>query len=132
MMGAPVYRLPFTLHAILMKPPHSSGVEKPMAATETARAEESLDPEDWDELRALGHRMVDDLLDYLRTVRERPVWRPIPPELRARFRVPVPRAPEGAERAYQDFREHVLPHPMGNIHPRFWGWVIGTGTPLGA
>jgi glutamate/tyrosine decarboxylase-like PLP-dependent enzyme len=20
---------------------------------------------------------------------------------------------------------------MGNIHPRFWGWVIGTGTPLG-
>jgi aromatic-L-amino-acid decarboxylase len=103
-----------------------------MAATETARAEESLDPEDWDELRALGHRMVDDLLDYLRTVRERPVWRPIPPELRARFRVPVPRAPEGAERAYQDFRDHVLPHPMGNIHPRFWGWVIGTGTPLGA
>jgi len=94
--------------------------------------EETLDPEDWDELRALGHRMVDDLLDYLRTVRERPVWRPIPPELRARFRVPVPRAPEGAERAYQDFRDHVLPHPMGNIHPRFWGWVIGTGTPLGA
>ena len=21
---------------------------------------------------------------------------------------------------------------MGNIHPRFWGWVIGAGTPLGA
>ncbi|MGE5687917.1 MAG: pyridoxal phosphate-dependent decarboxylase family protein, partial [Gemmatimonadota bacterium] len=30
------------------------------------------------------------------------------------------------------FREQVLPHPMGNIHPRFWGWVMGTGTPLGA
>lgn len=103
-----------------------------MTTTETLRAEESLDPQNWDELRALGHRMVDDLLDYLRTVRERPVWRPIPAELRARFRAPAPRAPEGAERAYQDFREHVLPHPMGNIHPRFWGWVIGTGTPLGA
>jgi aromatic-L-amino-acid/L-tryptophan decarboxylase len=104
-----------------------------MTTTEPLRTvEESLDPEDWDELRALGHRMVDDLLDYLRTVRERPVWRPIPAELRARFRAPAPRAPEGAERAYQDFREHVLPHPMGNIHPRFWGWVIGTGTPLGA
>ena len=20
---------------------------------------------------------------------------------------------------------------MGNIHPRFWGWVMGNGTPLG-
>ena len=45
-----------------------------MTTTKPLRtAEESLDPEDWDELRALGHRMVDDLLDYLRTVRERPV-----------------------------------------------------------
>jgi glutamate/tyrosine decarboxylase-like PLP-dependent enzyme len=104
-----------------------------MAGTQVNTAvEETLDPDDWAELRALGHRMVDDLLDYLRTVRERPVWRPIPAEVRARFRVPAPRAPEGAERAYHDFREHVLPHPMGNIHPRFWGWVIGTGTPFGA
>lgn len=103
-----------------------------MTTTQTLQAQETLDPEDWDELRALGHRMVDDLLEYLRTVRDRPVWRPIPAELRARFRSPVPRLPEGAERAYRDFKEHVLPHPMGNIHPRFWGWVIGTGTPLGA
>jgi aromatic-L-amino-acid decarboxylase len=23
----------------------------------------------------------------------------------------------------------VRPYPNGNIHPRFWGWVMGTGTP---
>ncbi|MHA2306371.1 MAG: pyridoxal phosphate-dependent decarboxylase family protein, partial [Candidatus Hodarchaeales archaeon] len=23
------------------------------------------------------------------------------------------------------------PYPLGNIHPRFWGWVYGTGTPFG-
>jgi len=103
-----------------------------MTTTQALQAQETLDPQDWDELRALGHRMVDDLLEYLRTVRDRPVWRPIPAELRARFLSPVPRLPEGAERAYRDFKEHVLPHPMGNIHPRFWGWVIGTGTPFGA
>lgn len=103
-----------------------------MTSLETLRAEESLDPEDWDELRSLGHRMVDDLLTYLQTVRERPVWRPIPTDVRSFFKGPVPRKPEGAERAYADFREQVLPHPMGNIHPRFWGWVMGTGTPLGA
>ncbi len=103
-----------------------------MTSLETLRAEESLDPEDWDELRSLGHRMVDDLLTYLQTVRERPVWRPIPADVRSFFKGPVPRKPEGAERAYADFRAQVLPHPMGNIHPRFWGWVMGTGTPLGA
>jgi aromatic-L-amino-acid/L-tryptophan decarboxylase len=26
----------------------------------------------------------------------------------------------------------VLPYPMGNIHPRFWGWILGTGTVMGA
>lgn len=103
-----------------------------MTSLETLRAEESLDPENWDELRSLGHRMVDDLLTYLQTVRERPVWRPIPAGVRSFFKGPVPRKPEGAEQAYVDFREQVLPHPMGNIHPRFWGWVMGTGTPLGA
>ena len=31
--------------------------------------EETLDPADWGELRALGHRMVDDMMDYLERVR---------------------------------------------------------------
>jgi glutamate/tyrosine decarboxylase-like PLP-dependent enzyme len=43
----------------------------------------------------------------------------------------LPLEPQGADQAYRDFVEHVLYHPMGNIHPRFWGWVIGTGTPFG-
>jgi glutamate/tyrosine decarboxylase-like PLP-dependent enzyme len=33
---------------------------------------------------------------------------------------------------YQDFRENVMPYPIGNIHPRFWGWLFGTGTVMGA
>ncbi|HEY0405083.1 MAG TPA: pyridoxal-dependent decarboxylase [Pyrinomonadaceae bacterium] len=96
------------------------------------KTEETLDPDDWEALRALGHRMVDEMLDYQRTVRERPVWQPIPQEAKDHLRRPLPRSPEGIENAYEDFRQHVLPHPMGNIHPRFWGWVIGTGTFSGA
>ena len=34
---------------------------------------ETLDPENWEEMRALAHRMVDDALTYLETIRERPV-----------------------------------------------------------
>lgn len=92
--------------------------------------EETLDPADWGELRALGHRMLDDMMDYLESVRERPVWRSVPPETRAALDEPTPRAPADPALVYQQFREHVLPYPNGNIHPRFWGWVMGTGTPL--
>ena len=94
--------------------------------------EESLDPHDWASMKDLGHRMVDDIMEYLETVRDRPVWRPIPETVKADLDQPLPLQPEGPEKVYQDFLENILPHPMGNIHPRFWGWVIGTGTPLGA
>ncbi len=94
--------------------------------------EESLDPKDWEALRKLGHRMVDDVLEYLRTVRERPVWQRPPDAARGRLQEPLPRVGQGYEKAYRDFVEGVLPYPTGNIHPRFWGWVIGTGTPFTA
>jgi glutamate/tyrosine decarboxylase-like PLP-dependent enzyme len=94
--------------------------------------EESLDPQDWVELRALSHRMVDDMLTYLQTVRERPVWQPTPDWVKEQLKAPLPVEPQSAAEAYQDFVDQVLPYPLGNIHPRFWGWVMGTGTPLGA
>lgn len=94
----------------------------------------TLDPPDargWEELRALGHQMVDEMLEQLRTVRERPVWRSVPDDVHARLSGPVPREPTPAAQVYEDFKRDVLPYPTGNTHPRFWGWVIGTGTPLG-
>ena len=42
------------------------------------RDEEGLDPESWDAMRALGHRMVDDMMGYLEQVRDRPAWQPVP------------------------------------------------------
>jgi glutamate/tyrosine decarboxylase-like PLP-dependent enzyme len=94
--------------------------------------EETLDPEDWEAMRALGHRMLDDMLDYLQTVRQRPVWQHAPEPVKAHFRTPLPLGPEPPEAIYAEFRENILPYPVGNIHPRFWGWVFGTGTVLGA
>lgn len=93
--------------------------------------EETLDPEDWSSLRQLGHRMVDDMLDYLQDVRQRPVWQPLLPEAKEQLHQPLPQEPQPFEAVYQDFLEYVLPYPMGNIHPRFWGWVIGTGSASG-
>ncbi len=92
---------------------------------------ESLDPTDWEALRALGHRMLDDMVDHLRDLRAQPVWRPLPDEARALLRAPLDA--EGADPAtvYERFRETILPYATGNTHPRFMGWVHGGGTPLG-
>ena len=98
----------------------------------TTERYETLDPENWDDMRALAHRMVDDAVTYLETVRERPVWQPIPDEIAARFRAPAPHEPAGAEATYQQFLDTIFPYPMGNIHPRFWGWYMGAGTVFGA
>lgn len=93
---------------------------------------ESLDPENWEDMRALAHRMVDDAISYLETVRERPVWQPIPEEIAEYFKAAAPHEPAGAEETYQEFLETILPYPMGTIHPRFWGWYMGNGTVTGA
>jgi glutamate/tyrosine decarboxylase-like PLP-dependent enzyme len=95
-----------------------------------ADSEETLDPESWAELRELGHRMVDDMFTYVQSLRDRPVWQPMPEALRARLREELPVRPQGAARAYEDFRQLVLPYVTGNAHPRFWGWVCGQGTGL--
>ena len=93
----------------------------------------SLDPQspdEWDALRHLGHRMVDEMLEFLRTARERPAWRPVPADVRKRLSGAAPRDATPADAVYEEFKRDILPYPTGNIHPRFWGWVIGTGTPL--
>jgi glutamate/tyrosine decarboxylase-like PLP-dependent enzyme len=83
-------------------------------------------------MRALGHRMVDDMMDYLQTIRERPPWQHIPDDARAQFSNPLPLEPQAPEEVYEEFLDYVLPYPIGNTHPRFWGWVLGTGTVSGA
>jgi aromatic-L-amino-acid/L-tryptophan decarboxylase len=93
---------------------------------------ESLDPADWVPLRALAHRAVDDAIDYLQSRRDVPVWQPTPAAIAAEFHAPLPRAPQGAAAAYEDYRRWIEPWQMGNTHPRFWGWFMGSGTAFGA
>ncbi len=96
-----------------------------------AEANETLDPTDWSEFRAQSHRMLDDMLGYIENIRERPVWQPIPDEVRARFHSPAPRQGEDLARIHAEFMRDVLPYAQGNVHPGFMGWVNGGGTPVG-
>jgi aromatic-L-amino-acid/L-tryptophan decarboxylase len=91
----------------------------------------TLDPADWGETRALGHRMLDEMMDWLDGARARPVWEQMPAEKRAEMRLRLPAQGVPVEEIYHDFRRLVLPYGAGNEHPRFFGWVNGGGTAAG-
>lgn len=97
-----------------------------------AGKEETLDPQDWNEMRVLAHRMVDDAIHYLETVAERPVWQSMPDDLAGRFDGPLPQQPTAASAVYEEFLNNIFPYPTGNTHPRFWAWYMGNGTVMGA
>src|ERR1700741_161354 len=46
------------------------------------------------------------------------------------FSTPLPVESKPAEAVYQEFIDNILPFANGIRHPRLWGWVRGTGTPL--
>lgn len=91
----------------------------------------SLDPDNWDALRAQGHRMLDDMIDYLQHIRERPVWQAIPADKRALFQQALPSQPTDLAAVHASFMADILPYAVGNAHPGFMGWVHGGGTAIG-
>ena len=91
----------------------------------------TLDPDDWQAVRDAGRRMVDDMLQWQESLRDEVPWKPMPAHVRAGFSEPVPRAGMAIDQVYQRFQSDILPYPTGNAHPRFWGWVMGNGTPTG-
>jgi glutamate/tyrosine decarboxylase-like PLP-dependent enzyme len=98
----------------------------------TVATEEGLDPQDWESVRALGHRMVDDLVAFHAGLSARPAWQPVPAAARSAILKPPNAEGIGDEAAYADFRSFIAEYPYGNLHPRAWGWVNGTGTTLAA
>lgn len=91
----------------------------------------TLDPEDWESFRKSAHDAVDVMTDYLRDVRSRPPWQQVPGHVALKFESAFPETPQGLDASLADFYRNVLPFPSGNIHPRFWSWVCGTGSPTG-
>ena len=93
---------------------------------------ETLDPEDWDKMRSLAHKMIDDAVDYLETVGDKPVWQQVPKSVADTFKSDLPIESNEPAAVYEDFLTNIFPYPMGNIHPRFWSWYMGNGTIMGA
>jgi glutamate/tyrosine decarboxylase-like PLP-dependent enzyme len=93
---------------------------------------ESLDPKDWTEMRELAHRMVDDALDYVQDIRQRPVWEPVPEDVRKNLTAGANQSPTNPAAVYEEFKQNIVPYVMHTSHPLFWSWYMGSGNILGA
>lgn len=100
--------------------------------TERPVLADTLDPTDWEEMRGLAHRMVDDALDRVQRLGDGPVWQPMPVAMRADFNGTLPSTPEPLEAVYADVTDKLYPYALGNSHPRFWAWYMGAGCLTGA
>lgn len=101
-----------------------------MDASDKFPEEETLDPKNWDDLTALGHDMLDDMMAFLKNIRNHKID-PISEEVINKIQQPLPSKPQSYEQVYKEFLENVFPYPVPGIHPHFWGFVMGTGSPLG-
>ncbi len=93
--------------------------------------EETLDPENWDELRSLGHKMLDDMIDFHRDSASReyatfPLQRDVDDVC-----VPLPEKGEGEESVFEIYKRSIKPNHGRSLSPRFWGAVAGCGSPYG-
>ncbi|MCG3269311.1 pyridoxal-dependent decarboxylase [Yoonia sp. I 8.24] len=85
----------------------------------------SLDPENWDKFRARAHHMLDSAIDQMARSGTGKVWTAPPEDLKKCPPVPV----QGDSAATDAQMTALLPYGVGNTHPRFFGWVHGSGTP---
>lgn len=75
-------------------------------------------------LKHFGYQVIDEVAEYLSTVRTRPVWKPMPTQVRETIRTQeLPEQGYPFEDTLAFFRETIFPYPQGNGHPGFAGWI---------
>ena len=85
-----------------------------------------------DDLRRAGMVAADAAADYLGGIRRQRVWQPVAEDDRAWLTgQDLPIVGRSLDELVDDVRTRMLPYPMGNGHPRFFGWVNSPPSPAG-
>jgi aromatic-L-amino-acid/L-tryptophan decarboxylase len=80
----------------------------------------------------LGMQAVEIATEYLEGIPVKPVYHPMTPsERQLLLYQQLPEYGRSPEALFDFFEQHILPHAMGNQHPRFAAWVNPAGAPIG-
>ncbi|HEY4388781.1 MAG TPA: pyridoxal-dependent decarboxylase, partial [Ktedonobacteraceae bacterium] len=88
--------------------------------------------DDLETFRRLGHLAVDMATNHLAQIRQKPVFLPMTPDEREELQQAT-LTQEGIppEELLTYIQNKIFTHPMGNGHPRFFGWVNSPPAALG-
>lgn len=82
--------------------------------------DQSLDPKDWDQFKKDAHDLLDECIERMEHASDHP-WLPVPSDLQDTYAIG-----QGGDLMAR-LRDEVMPYHSGGTHPRFWGWVQGSG-----
>jgi glutamate/tyrosine decarboxylase-like PLP-dependent enzyme len=88
-----------------------------------------------EEFRAVGHRLVDRVAEFLESLPERPVVpNESPQEVRRALDAGrgLPERGSDAAGLLDRAADLLIEHSLFNGHPRFWGYITSSAAPLGA
>jgi aromatic-L-amino-acid decarboxylase len=83
-----------------------------------------------EQIRQLGYMAADAVAEQRAGLTSRPVFGKVGAGAAA-FDEPPPEDGQPIEKTLAFAREHILPFPMGNSHPRFYGFINATADPVG-
>ena len=87
------------------------------AGNKKSFTEETLDPANWKELRALGHRMLDNVFDYTENIRNQRTL-PLTPQAIEEICTPLSEDGEGEEKVYEIYQHSILPYTLNIPSPK--------------
>ena len=89
---------------------------------------DNLDPDDWDQFAEYLAEFTSEEVNELARSIKQDVWQPVGDELKEVFETEsVPMDGTDLNEVVNIYRETIRPYRNGNTHPRFFGWVQGTG-----
>ena len=89
---------------------------------------------DGDEFRRLGHKLVDDIAGFLDSLNRRPVTTGESPQAIRQLlgSDSIPEQPAPADELLAGVAPLLFDHSLFNGHPRFWGYITSSASPIGA
>ena len=86
------------------------------------------------EFRQLGHLLVDHIADFLHALTQRPVTpAETPQKVRGLLGTgAIPEHGASAQALIEEAAGLLFDHSLFNGHPRFWGYITSSATPIGA
>lgn len=86
------------------------------------------------EFRAVGYRLIDTIVDFIDTIEERPVTSGETPNQIQRIlgNVSLPENGTSVSELFYKTSNLLLNHSLLNGHPKFFGYITSSPTPIGA